>query len=177
MAAPKWHVVVTAPVAIAAVIKYPPLSFLNIAVLGLVILLGIFIDVDHVLCSLRVAKKIWHLYVKRMPRGWFNWFKLDHFFRAITDAHREESLAGVFFINWGHTWKMTGVIVFLSFGVSLAFHFPAYLPFLAYALHMLVDAANRANAEYLASPLPLFLYRLIPAKLMKLTYYYDGKLS
>lgn len=59
-------------------------------------------------------------------------------------------------INHMHTWyALVGVVVISVIIGNL-------LPLASYALHVLVDGANRANLEYLDSPLPRAIHGFYP---------------
>jgi hypothetical protein len=93
MAAPQWHAVPTAVIAIASAVAYPSTTLENIIVLAGVVGLGILVDVDHL--SIRRVKKILRGEKGPVP-GW---------------------------TNWGHTWWFATVVAVGSFllGNWLAF--------------------------------------------------------
>lgn len=130
MAHPKWHTLPTLVLAGLCLFATMPLVLMSMeaVVAGLVIFLGVFIDIDHV--SVRRIKKI--LRKDKGPvSGW---------------------------VNWAHTWQFALAVALISVFVWSA------LPFVSYAVHMLVDGGNRSGVTLSKgnSPLSDFLHRFYP---------------
>lgn len=130
MAAPKWHVLTTAPIAVVSAVAYPATTPENIIILAGIIGLGIFVDGDHL--SIRRVKKILRGEKGPVP-GW---------------------------TNWAHTWWFAAMLVVGSFFLG------NWLPFISYAVHMLIDGGNKTmlepNIKWGNSPLPEFLHQFYP---------------
>lgn len=99
MAKPKWHVLATTPIAVVAAVKHLPQDIISreSAILISAVLLGVFIDVDHL--SIRRIKRI--------------------------IAGQKGPVAD--WINWLHTWQAMLVIAIFSLVLQTFLPFMSYL--------------------------------------------------
>ena len=81
----------------------------------------------------------------------------DHLsIRRIKKVLRKEKGPMPDWINWAHTWWFCGTLVVGSFFLG------NWLPFLSYAVHMLIDGGNRSDIGRGYSPMPESLTRFYP---------------
>ncbi len=143
MASPIFHLIPTGILISIYFLCAVPFMLIskNTLILLLILAFSLLIDIDHL--SIRRIKKL--LRGERKPiQGW---------------------------VNWAHTWYFLAGVVMVTFALVVFDEFSVenFLPFISYALHILIDAGNEKNKLYPNSPLPVKLKPIIP-KFLRYSY-------